>query len=42
MLAVDLPQQGANQDKFKTTIDASKSRKVMTGVNAPLQISQEQ
>ena len=41
MLAVDLPQQGANQEKFKTTIDAS-CRKVMTGVNTPLQGSQEQ
>ena len=42
MLAGDLLQQGVNQEKFKTTIDASQSQKVMTGVNAPLQISQEQ
>ena len=41
-LAMGLQEQGAKQEKFKTTIDASLSQWVMTGVNAPLQISQEQ
>ena len=37
MLAVGLQQPGADQEKYKTTIDASYSQEVMTGVSAPLQ-----
>ena len=40
MLAAELRQPGADQEKFKTTIDASKSQKVMTGVSTALQIPQ--
>ena len=40
MLAAGLQQQEMDQEKFKTTIDASWSLKVMIGVSAPLQIPQ--
>ena len=40
MLTAGLRQPEADQEKFKTTIDASLSLKVIIGVSAPLQISE--